>query len=264
MAEAFLLENAIMKIVIPSIGRSHDVRCAQALIYAGLEPVIYTVPKEVKKYEAALPGTHVVACVYKGIALTRQCIVGECDERKLVMVDDDLSFHMRRTDDPTKFRPASSYDVKQMFADIENSLDSYAHASVIARSGGNRVTSDMVCSRPWHVFGFNVYKFREAGVTYTKGLVQDDFDITLQLLRKGYPNLVLSNWAVNQNGGHGAAGGANTYRTVASHNASVERLAKLHSPYVRVVERAYSGPGEYATRKECVISWKKAYADANR
>jgi len=252
-----------MQIFIPSMQRSHDVRTALDLAGAGLTPIMVVPKGEAKAYRAALPAVEVVEHPQGiGIARARQWIMDHASEAAAVMVDDDLSFHVRRTDDTTKFRQAKPADVRRMFNTLEKHLGKYAHASTIARQGGNRVTGDMFCSRPWHVFGFNVEKFRAAGVKYCAGLVQDDFDITLQLLRKGFPNIVMGGYAVNQHGGHGSPGGANTYRTLEVHNNSVMRLKERHSEFVRVRETDYkSGNGEWGQRFEVVISWKKAYKE---
>jgi len=84
--------------------------------------------------------------------------------------------------------------------------------------------------------------------------------MTLQLLRAGLPNRIMSQWAVNQHHGHGAPGGAATYRTVEEHNASVLLLAKRNAPFVAVREKEYARNDPLGTRLETTIAWKKAYA----
>lgn len=253
-----------MQVVVPTMQRTHDMRTVRDLQAAGLDPLLVVPTKETKDYRAATDAL-VVGCPAKGIALTRQWILENVDNEAIVMVDDDLSFHVRRKDDPTKFKPASARDVAALFKEFGKNLRKYAHVSMIGRQGGNRVEPGYLeNSRPWHVFGFNVPRVVAAGAKFEKGLLQDDFDMTLQLLRAGLPNRVLCDWAVNQHHGHGAPGGAASYRTVDDHNASVLKLAKRHAPYVQVREKAYAGDPWLGRRLETVISWKKAFKESQK
>lgn len=257
-----------MRVVVPSMGRTFDLRTIFDLWEAGLKPWIYVPQREVNAYKIACPtGTHVVGVPdkIKGIALTRQYILDTFDSdlhESLVMVDDDLSFHVRRKDDETKFLPATPADIARLFRCFERQLKYYAHVSMIGRQGGNRVLADQECARPWHVFGFNVPEVKAAGATFQKGLLQDDFDMTLQLLRAGLPNYILSGWAVNQHHGHGAPGGAASYRTVEDHNKSILQLQKRHPEFVSVREKTYARNDPLGTRLEATIQWKKAFKSA--
>jgi len=252
-----------MEVVVPSIGRAHDVRTIESLVGAGISPLVVTWPAQLQAYARAVPRlARVVTCKVRGIALTRQWILENVPDRKIIMVDDDLSFHTRRTDDPTKFVPSTSKDIAKLFKLFDKHLDRYAHVSMVGRQGGNRILEDQECARPWHVFGFNVPQVRAVGAKFHKGLLQDDFDMTLQLLRHGLSNRIISAYAVNQHHGHGAPGGAATYRTVAEHNASVRALAARHPSFVAVRTKEYARNDPLGTRLETTIAWKKAYASA--
>ena len=52
----------------------------------------------------------------------------------------------------------------------------------------------------------------------------------------------------------GSRSTSSTRRLVAASDAAALRLAELHHPFVRVVDKAYKG----VPRKEVVVSWKKA------
>lgn len=249
-----------MQIFIPTMQRTHDQRTLNVLAGAGFHPILVVPRNELSDYRRVW--RQCVACPAKGIAMTRQWIMDFAEaDGHIVMMDDDLSFHVRRSDDPTKFTQATPVDVRRMVKSIDATLKKFAHVGVLAREGGNRITDPFVdCSRPLRVYAYNMKKVREAEVAYHKGLVQDDFDMTLQLLRKGYANRILCNF-VNDQVTSNAPGGASTYRTMDVHNASVKKLAELHAPHVRVVEKQTKGAWQGQARLDVVISWKKAYAE---
>jgi len=86
---------------------------------------------------------------------------------------------------------------------------------------------------------------------------REDMDYTLQLLRKGFPNIVFFNLCVDQK--YNSPGGASLERTVESSNADAEKLATLHPGFVRITEKKYKSS---LPRKEVVCSWKKAFKSA--
>ena len=77
--------------------------------------------------------------------------------------------------------------------------------------------------------------------------------MALTLYRAGHPSYQVYDWCVAP-GAYGAPGGCSSERTVAASDAAALRLAELHHPFVRVVDKAYKG----VPRKEVVVSWKKA------
>lgn len=254
-----------MLTIVPTMGRTFDTRTISDLYSAKLSPILVVPKREAIQYRDATERLVEIVSPpdsVKGIGLTRRWIMDNWSTEKLVMVDDDLSFHTRRKDDPTKFTPATTGDVKKLFGLFEKHLSSYAHVSMIGRQGGNRLLHDVECSRPWHVFGYNVPRVRAAGAKFGEGLLQDDFDMTLQLLKAGLRNRIITGYAVNQHHGHGAPGGAASYRTVKDHNASVRRLEERHKPFVQVVERAYAGDPWLGKRLETIVAWKKAFASS--
>ncbi len=82
---------------------------------------------------------------------------------------------------------------------------------------------------------------------------REDMDYTLQLLRQGHENILLTDLCVDQK--YNAPGGASSERTMEASNADAELLAELHPGLVRVADKKYKGS---IPRKEVVVSWKKA------
>lgn len=182
---------------------------------------------------------------------------------KLVMLDDDLRFDVRRKDDPNKFLVATEPQILELFKVIEKSLKQYAHVGVISREGGNRHHKDLECSRMMRILAYDVATYHKENIKFDRLPLQEDFDVTLQLLRKGYPNLVLCGW-VNGQGTSGAKGGCSHFRTIELHNENARKLSELHAPFVKVVEKQTKGAWGGQARLDVTVQWKKAFQSSQR
>lgn len=257
-----------MLLAIPSRGRVEQTNHT----YENLPPywqevALHFVPKdEVSAYAARFGNMHVHGVKVSGIGPTRQYILDYTRDRvqdgKVAMLDDDLRWFERRKDDPTKLAKASPKSVEKLFRDLEKLLGSYAHASVAAREGANRCTDQfMFNTRMLRVLAYNARVLKEERVRYDRLPVMEDFDVTLQLLRKGYQNIVLNHWAQDQNTSN-APGGCSLYRTKEVQAAGAHGLAKLHPDFVTVVQKETKGAWGGGTRTDVRIAWKKAYDSA--
>jgi hypothetical protein len=85
---------------------------------------------------------------------------------------------------------------------------------------------------------------------------REDMDVTLQLLRKGYPNAVWHTTVNDQK--FNAPGGCTNERTIEHSNADAYKLAQLHPGYVSTIERLYKVS---VPRVEVVCQWQKALQD---
>lgn len=204
----------------------------------------------------------------KGICNVRQWIMDMHLETcakfagpRLCMMDDDLTFS-QRISSSTKLSQLTSG--LQMLQDLEDILCRYVHAGISPREGNNRVESSYVeNTRMMRVIGYDASIVRKLGVKFHSApwFTMDDFDMTLKLMKKSVKNCVMYEYAQNQTGGSGAEGGASDYRTSESHSRSARELARVHAPFVRLVEKTTktSWEGFGGTRTDVVISWKKAY-----
>ena len=174
------------------------------------------------------------------------------------MLDDDITFAKRRLDDLTKFENMTSPDYAALFAQLASALATHAHVGVLAREGGNRITEHAVYNtRMLRVLCYRVPEFFKAGASFTRLHFMEDFDVTLQLLRAGLPNMVLCDYVSNQ-GGSNAAGGCSTYRTLEGQAQAAHGLKALHGDFVKVVQKTTKTAWNGATRTDVVIGWKKA------
>ncbi len=182
----------------------------------------------------------------------------------LLMMDDDLRFYKRRTDQPDKFKDITDRDMLEFMSRLEKIMEKYAHAGMLAREGGNRIIEPYKeCTRLLRVLAYNVEVMRANNVGFDRLAVMEDFDAALQLLRAGYKNVALCKWVHNQVGS-GAAGGCSTYRTLEAQAKGARGLHERHKDFVKVVEKTTKTAWGGATRTDVVVQWAKAYASSQR
>ena len=194
---------------------------------------------------------------------TREYLIHECPSLgsdHLVMLDDDIVFAARRKDEPSKFREMEPEDYDEMFDKLKFLLNGYAHVGISHREGANRNTSEFVSvSRQMRVLGYQKPVLRALGIR-GRTEVMEDFDVTLQLLRHGMPNVLLNNWVHNQ-GGSNVSGGCSTYRTPDLQRESANHLADLHAPFVKVVKKSTKTSWGGEARTDVTVYWKKAHSN---
>src|SRR6201981_2746776 len=154
-----------------------------------------------------VPKTH------DGISRTREWILDELafqrDERYVLMVDDDMDFCYRpNMADPALETIKDLERFEAMFETLEQWLkEGFVHVGIGARQGSNHVFEPYRdVARMMNAYAYDTQALRDIGVKMGRVPVMEDFDLTLQLLRKGYPNRVSYQYVWNQRGS-GAEGG---------------------------------------------------------
>lgn len=194
-----------------------------------------------------------------GIGPTRQWIIDQAKDKKIVMLDDDLVFATRRDDEPTKFRESSNADIIRLFQSIELTLDAYPSVGVATREGGNRDTGNFVFNtRLLRILAYRVDVLKKEEIRFDRLEFMEDFDVTLQLLRRGHPNCKI-NWIVHNQRSSNAPGGCSTYRTLEKQAAAARGLKELHPEFVTVVTKQTKTAWNGNERTDVIIGWKKAY-----
>jgi hypothetical protein len=253
-----------MQIVIPTRGRTHQQLTLQAL------------PRELRKRTTLICPKREASGLYRlykdveivvqpdptiTIARKRAWIMREwlrCGYEKILMFDDDLRFSTRKSADDRRLREIRG---DELGAEIQRLADKlgpkFPHVGFGARFGNNNQGAGWKTpARMMYSLGYYlpiVVKECELGRIETR----EDMDITLQLLRKGYPNAVWQS-TVNDQRKYDAPGGCTNERTIERSNADAYELARLHPGYVSVVERAYEAS---VPRKEVICQWQKALQD---
>ena len=251
-----------MQIFIPTFGRSSKQATYSSLVGAGLQITLVVQDCERDLY-CGLPHVVLPASI-RTIAPTRQFILEHLVEDKtFCMVDDDLVFFKRRDDDPTKLRDITPLELRQAFAAMHQYLlDGYAHVGFAAREGANRNTGyRLENTRIMRVLGYRADLLEKHNINFDDMEVMEDFDVAIRLLRQGYKNLVLNDYAHNQ-ASSGAAGGCSHFRTPALQARNAKYLAERHHPFVRVTEKTTKAAWGGGTRTDVTVYWKKAYAES--
>lgn len=253
-----------MRIFILTYGRSeqqHTYNNLPAQLQQRVTFVIQHREKHLYTGDKYIGKTYVLPKHIERISPTREHLLYTVmkDGGKFVMLDDDLRFDTRRTDDPEKFLAGTDKDILAMFKAIEKTLDKYAHVGILSREGGNRTTAPTKeCTRMTRVLAYDASVLLKEKVSFNRLPLQQDFDMTLQLLRKGYKNCVLCAWVHNQNGSN-AKGGCSSFRTIDMLNHNARELAALHAPFVKVVEKHTKTAWGGQSRMDVVVQWKQAY-----
>ena len=199
-----------------------------------------------------------------GIGPTRQWIIDNAQSDKVVMLDDDLVFATRREDEPSKFRPAHEAEISTLFSSISDYLDKFAHVGVSTREGGSKgIQASSSYLHSSRILAYRVDVLRREAIRFDRLQFMEDFDVTLQLLERGYPNLKV-NWMVHNQRSSNAPGGCSTYRTLEGQSEAAQGLARLHPDFVNVVTKKTKTAWNGQERQDVVIHWKRAFDRAGK
>ena len=255
-----------MQIVIPTRGRTDQQLTLQSLPRELLKQTTLVCPKNeaVGLYRRYQDVTIVVQPdPYWTIAQKRKWIIEtwhRCGYEKILMFDDDLSFATRIAEGDWRLRAIQGEELSAEIQRLEQKLGpKFPHVGFGQRQGNNNVASGWKTpARMTYSLGFYlpvVVTECELGRIETR----EDMDITLQLLRKGYPNAVWNTTVSDQK--YDAPGGCTNERTMERSNDDAHKLEKLHPGYVSVRNKAYKAS---APRKEVRCLWQKALQDGYR
>lgn len=262
-----------MRVYVPSRARSSVAISGTARYFfseALAHLVTYVVPYgEGRGYRECLPHYRVVETPQDvaNIAQTRLFIgrlARDLDQSTFLMLDDDLKLLTRADAEGVKLRGQSTHDTAQMLYYVREALSDHAHVGVSTREGNNRVGPGgwllrAECTRTLRALAYRTEDFLRC--EHGRVPVMEDFDVNLQLLRRGLSNANLFFWSQDQAQTQ-APGGCSVYRTKESHEAAARRLAELHPGLVKLRQKENKTGGEFGSRTEVTIFWKKAYESA--
>lgn len=225
-------------------------------------------PADTRLYELDAPAHigKIVECpIINDIAGKRKWIAENLvTDNSFIMLDDDLKWSRRASLDTTNLVQADALDLATLFSVLEEQLEHYAHVSVSAREGNNRLgVADPewgreVC-RMMRVLGYQTEEYLRCEHERVK--VMEDFDITLQMLSRGLPNWVSSYYAQDQPSTQGA-GGCSSWRTKELHEQAAYKLAELWPGVVTTRQKENKTGGDFGRRTEVTIQWKKCYENS--
>ena len=254
-----------MRIFIPSKSRSND-QVTLSFLPDDLKAKATLVvdASEEEDYAKVHDNLLVVPEDIKGISGVRRYIWDQTDDPRIVMLDDDLRFYVRKGLDDWHLRYLEPEEYHGVFGLLEEWMDQgYGHCGISAREGNNRVEAlSAENTRYLRVLAYDLNVCKDI-VEHGRVRVMEDFDVALQLLKAGIPNKVSFYYAQGQKQSN-ADGGCSTYRTPEVQAEAAVKMGELHKGFVRVVEKKTKTAWGWGTRKDVVISWKKAYASYSK
>lgn len=184
-----------------------------------------------------------------------------------MQLDDDIGFLVRRAPDTWKLRKAEADDIDEMIRWVDEQLLENEVVAISGREGNNRGglgdkhTLAKRNTRTMRALAYQTTPFLSLYHCRMDDL--EDFDITLQTLRRGGSNIVSFWWAQGQRMTQ-ETGGCELYRTNESHDAACRELARLHPGHVTVTYKENKGGGEFGKRTEVRVGWKTAWEEGQR
>jgi hypothetical protein len=197
----------------------------------------------------------------------RQWIVSELadQEQPVIMLDDDLSFFVRKDPDKWNLIAANPEQTETIFGRLNEHVASgmFAHAGLSPRQMNNThfPHTEQRTMRMNAVHCVDPKVLAKEGIRYDTVELMEDYHVTLSLFAKGYDNIVLTDAAWDQNRGSGADGGFALTRTKELQEAAAHKLADLHPGVVKIViKKPKTGQGEVwgGERTDVKVMWMQA------
>jgi hypothetical protein len=253
-----------MPIVIPTYGRTNRQK-TWGNLPASVRPYTYLVVQEREKEKYTNHKGNVVVLPFhiQDIASTRDYIVGMWPNDKLIMIDDDLEFAVRREPpNDGKFFDANEYDIERMVQELYASLTTYAHGGISPREGANRNTEQYLYNgRAMRVLAYDTAVLTKHSIKFAPYTFMCDFGVTLELLTRGYDNFLL-NYYVNNQAGSDTSGGCSTQRTKDTQAQAAMYLCAAFPKFVDVVQKETKTSWGGGVRADVRIQWKRARESA--
>jgi hypothetical protein len=262
----------VLRIVIPThnrVGRQTTLSTlpsalrAATLLVASTESEAELLRKQHKQVKVA---------PVKTIAEKRQWII-ENVKGTLIMLDDDMQPFARSPAHQRKYvsgrwKPTAGFtqgmakhfvsdaSMEEVFSYLEKQLKTHAHAGISSRLGNDteELERKLGPQRMMHAIGYDTAVLRKLKIRFDAVKLREDFHVTLELLKRGLPSTVVFDHCYSP-GPYGSEGGCRAERTIAASDSEAVKLAVLHAPFIRVVEKQY----KETPRKEVVVYWKKCY-----
>jgi hypothetical protein len=252
-----------MRIFIPTLNRGPGmqltVRELGPKIVDKYRVTLVCPPGEAKDFLKTGEPYHVMTCRAKGIAATRQFILDNSDDQFVLMLDDDLSSWSWREETPTgvSYRKATEQQRMHGMKEVEKLLKRHGHGSIGHRLFANARDGLDFNTRQLRALAYDRDLLKREGVKFRLP-VMEDFDVQLQLLKRGH-ECFQYNWLVQEQRGSNEAGGCSTYRTDEVQAAAANRLAELHPECVSVVVKEQKGNGSmWGSRTDVKVNWRRA------
>jgi hypothetical protein len=255
-----------MRLLITTLGRLENQVTLENLTKGGLRDLVTLVvqDQEYAGHKARYADVQIMRLptTIRTLGPTRRYLCTQL-KQKIVLLDDDLHFYCRNDPDDWHLKYSTPEQLRLMFEEVEDKLEDYAHVSVSAREGNNTVSEYWrENGRYMRLLGYNPKLF-PSGLQIGRVDGMSDFDLNLQLLRRGAKSIVCYRHAQGHPGTQ-TPGGCSLNRTKATHEEEIRRMLEWHCGFVKLRLKKNKGGGEFGTRQELTIYWKKAYESCQK
>ena len=265
-----------MYIVMTTLNREDNQKALQQIPAALHDKVrLFTREDRVALLQGNVPPTVTVQPLpldTYGIAQTRQRAIDATPKGKVWVIDDLCKF-MKRTiiDGKPTYEKVTDAGFQALYDTVSNYLDRYAQAGISAHYGNNRCLADTATvGRAYSTYGIRTDIMERANIRFDAmyrdnpaHIQMEDFYITLDMLTKGYANIIIYNYCFQYQ--HNHVGGNSTHRTLTTHGDSAIELHRRFPKFVRLVRKQGSwGSQAMSDRIDIAASWKKAYESSKR
>jgi len=198
----------------------------------------------------------------KGIAWTRKHIANNWKNKNIFVMDDDLKFVQLKD---VEGKMIGSSPTEEEFDFTMSEVSRHMQEGVV--HGGFAVNNTPPVPNPYNynsriwtnVFYSADFPVDQIDFGTQYELMPEDFYVNLQLLTKGYKNVIFNHFRVSPSATN-AKGGCAEYRTINNHNRGQEILAELFPEVCYSTSKAQtSGPWAGQEKKALSIQWKKAF-----
>lgn len=193
------------------------------------------------------------------LAKTRQWVMEMSDDKHVGLLDDDIRFYKRDSENKTKRTLASESEMTELFDMFDSWLkegDVYCACSNSFRSHEN--PSEYYYGKPSHCFFFDRDYLAEQNIRFDDIFTFEDFHVPISILKSG-KRLRLTGEYISQEKKANAPGGCSITRNGMNNRNSMLQLAQMHPNYVTVKESPGAKNQGLIVNLKMRIGWKKLY-----
>lgn len=215
----------------------------------------------------------------KGIANVRNWILDHISGRYFFMMDDNMQFYRRTTDDLDDYHlkniddqifghnmtPEMLYDMVELMLQ-QKDKKCYAVALSCRQKNNNGRSFVTENERIFACYLMDKKAFDDTGLRYLedKCKVGEDFYISLAFMTRGYKNLVMYKYCFGKPSAN-QKGGCSSFRTREVQEKSMRELHELFPEFVKLVTKTTKNWDNFGeNRVDAEINWKEAYASSQR
>ena len=255
-----------MKIFIPSRGRT-----ATQTTWDFMGPKTRAItniicpPDEVEIHRAL--GRNAVPRPVNGLSKVIQHIWDTCEDRHVIVCDDDLKFAHWADPKSSKLAPCKPEEVDDCFDILKELLgQGFPLVGISQRTynDNNFPLKFKDCTRQMQVHGYDLDFMKKHGIRADAVEIRQDMFITLSVLQAGRFNRIITNYCIDQKGGSNAVGGVSLYRNAEMMEKNAKQLEEMFPGIVHAVQKKSNNwkGVDGGFRWDVDVEWKAAYKGA--